>query len=48
MMTEPPCTSWSYWRMIQCLLAMEGWERREEREAAMEEGEEDGEEEFEI
>jgi hypothetical protein len=19
-----PCTSWSYWRMIQCLLAMVG------------------------
>src|SRR5947207_11560990 len=29
--TDPPCTSWSYWRMIQCLLAMFGWERRESR-----------------
>ena len=22
-----PCTSWSYWRMIQCFEAMFGWER---------------------
>src|SRR3954469_10052827 len=25
--TLPPCTSWSYWRMTQCLLATLGWAR---------------------
>src|SRR5687768_4370109 len=42
--TDPPCTSWSYCRMIQCLLAMFGWERRAYSDAATERRSDEGEE----
>src|SRR4051794_29408914 len=41
LMTLPPWTSWSYWRMIQCLLATLGWERALRRAVFHCEGAED-------